>query len=288
MRRLFIFLFLLLSFRSSSEVPTLEGCDAIYVINLDRTPKRFDFMKEQFQKDGIKNYVRFSAVDGYGVQLVDKFTGEIIVGKEAMSAVREYTWAKRQVLYRVDYGEKYKDAAFDLFVKYRKFSAGEIGVTFSHRAIWREVVKNNCKNVIIFEDDVTLLKDFRKDVVELIRHIPADADITFIGVGRRRDKAVFFPNIDNIFRDLDHVEGNDWVAKIEPTNLVYGMYAYIISAEGAKKLLKLTDRCEFPLDDIIFQQGGVNTGIIKAYVSKKKMCYPTLENSEIKKMGRPF
>jgi GR25 family glycosyltransferase involved in LPS biosynthesis len=188
----------------------------------------------------------------------------------------------------VNYGEKYKDAVFDLSVKQRKFSAGEIGVTFSHRAIWREVVKNNSKNVIVFEDDVILLKNFQKDVNELIRHIPVDADITFIVVGRRRDKAVFFPNIDSIFRDLDHVDGNDFVAEIQPTNLVYGMYAYIISAEGAKKLLKLTDRCEFPIDDIIFQQGGVNTGFIKAYVSKKKICYPMMENSEIKKMGRPF
>jgi GR25 family glycosyltransferase involved in LPS biosynthesis len=244
-------------------------------------------MKEQFRREGIRNYTRFSAVDGYGVQLVNT-TGEIIAGKEAMSVVREYTWEKRPGLYRVNYDDKYKDAAFDLFVKYRKFSAGEIGVAFSHRAIWSEIVKNNGKNVIIFEDDVVLLENFRKNVVELICHIPKDADITFLGVGRRRDKMVLFPNIDSIFRDLDHVKGNDLVARIEPTNLVYGMYAYIISAEGAKKLLKLTDRCEFPIDDIIFQQGGVNTGFIKAYVSKKKICYPILENSEIKKMGRPF
>ena len=288
MRELFVFLSLLLSSCLPSNDSRLENCDAVYVINLDRIPMRFDFMMEQFRKEGMKNYTRFSAVDGYKVQLVDKSTGGIVTGKEAMSTVREYTWDKRPVLYHVNYGEKYENAAFDLLVKYRKFSAGEIGVTYSHRAIWREIVKNNSKNVIVFEDDVVLLKNFRKNVAELINHIPADADITFIGVGRHRDKAVFFPNIDSIFRDLDHVEGNNWVARIEPTNLVYGMYAYIISAEGAKKLLKLTDRCEFPVDDIIFQQGGVNTGIVRAYVSKKKMCYPTLENSEIKKMGRPF
>ncbi|MDR1560870.1 MAG: glycosyltransferase family 25 protein, partial [Holosporaceae bacterium] len=173
-------------------------------------------------------------------------------------------------------------------VKYRKFSAGEIGVTFSHRAIWQDVIKNNYQNAIILEDDVILSKGFGENLIELINNIPNDADITFLGVGRRKDKSPSYPNIDNIFRDFDHVDGNSVVAQIQPTNLVYGMFAYITSSRGAEKLLQLTNYCKYPVDDIIFQQGGVNVGSIKAYVAKKKMCSENIENSEIKKMGRSY
>ncbi|MDR1982506.1 MAG: glycosyltransferase family 25 protein [Holosporaceae bacterium] len=275
------------SFSSIDYENNQNAYDAVYVINLDRTPERFNFVKEQLNKEDIK-HSRFRAVDGYEVKLMDQSTGEILSGKNFMSKIREYTWKKRPILYHINYSDKYKDAEFDLFIKHRKFSAGEIGVIYSHRAIWKDILKKKYKTAIIFEDDVILLKKFKKNLVELINNIPPDSDITFIGVGRRKDKSLVHPNIDSIFRDFDHVKGNDVIAKIQPTNLVYGMYAYIVGAKGAQKLLELTNHCEYPVDDIIFQQGGINKEVIKAYVAKKKMCFPFTDNSEIKNMGRPF
>ncbi|MDR1235920.1 MAG: glycosyltransferase family 25 protein [Holosporaceae bacterium] len=281
-----LLLFAIVCFPAENSQKT-EAYDIVYVINLDRTPERFEKTNDQLCKSGIK-CLRFSAVDGYLVKLSDQSSGEVISGKESGEKIKKYFREKHPVLYRVTYGGKYKSAEFDLFVKYRRFSAGEIGVTYSHRAIWADVVKNNRQNVVVFEDDVILSENFKKDLEELIHNIPEDADITFIGVGRRPDKRISYPNIDNIFRNFDHVPGNDVVAKIQPTNFVYGMYAYIVSAKGAKKLLELTNRSEYQVDDIIFQQGGINKGIIKAYVAKKKMCYPDCTNSEIRKMGRSF
>jgi GR25 family glycosyltransferase involved in LPS biosynthesis len=283
-----IFLLFLAACSTSTETaPKPEIYSIVYVINLDRTPERFQKTNEQLHKNGM-TCRRFGAVDGYNVKLSDKSSGEIICGKEFLKNVANYTWKKRPALYHVDYNNKYKDAEFDLFVKYRKFSAGEIGVIFSHRAIWTDIVKNNYQNVIIFEDDVILLENFKKDLEELIKNIPEDTDVTFIGVGRRTEKKIDYPDINNIFRDFDHIPENNTVAKIQPTNLVFGMHAYIIGAEGAKKLLKLTNGCTYPLDDIVFQQGGVNEGTVKVCVAKKKMCYPNFKISEIKKMGRSF
>jgi GR25 family glycosyltransferase involved in LPS biosynthesis len=269
------------------DLPKTEAYDIVYVINLDRTPERFKKTNERLCKSDIK-CLRFSAVDGYLVKLSDLSSGEIISGRESGEKIKKYFREKRPVLYRVTYGGKYKSAEFDLFVKYRRFSAGEIGVTYSHRAIWADIVKNNRQNAVIFEDDVILSENFKKDLEELIRNIPEDADVTFIGVGKRADKRLSYPNIDEIFRNFDHVPGNNVVAKIQPTNFLYGTYAYIVSAKGAEKLLKLTDLSEYQVDDVIFQQGGINKGVIKAYVAKKKMCYPDCTSSEIKKMGRSF
>ncbi|MDR0632437.1 MAG: glycosyltransferase family 25 protein [Holosporaceae bacterium] len=261
--------------------------DMAYLINLDRNPERFKAMDQQFLRENIRGK-RFSAVDGYRITLIDKTTGEIISGKESMLGVGKYTWKKRPARYRVTQDDRHRDAEFDLLVKFRQFSAGEIGCIYSHRAVWRDIVKNNYRNAIVFEDDLVLSKDFKKNLIKLIRNIPRDADITFIGIGRMKGKAVLYPSIDDIFRDFDHVKGNDFVAKIQPTNLLFGTYAYIIGAESAKKLLKLTDDCSYPLDDIILQQGGIDRGVIRGYVAKKKTFSIAPTDSEIKKMGRSF
>jgi len=42
----------------------LEGIGPIYCINLDGQPERWQYMKEQFDYWGIKNYTRISAYDG--------------------------------------------------------------------------------------------------------------------------------------------------------------------------------------------------------------------------------
>ncbi len=91
-----------------------------------------------------------------------------------------------------------------------------------------------------------------------------------------------------IFRDLDEVQGNRFVAKIQRTNLGYGMYGYVINRSGAKKLLMLSETLDYPIDDILFQQGGINTGKIIGYVAMEKLLYPKLTDSEIKKMGRSY
>lgn len=260
--------------------------DAIYVINLDRTPERFENTKKQLNEFDL-NPTRFSAVDGFDVTLTNKRTGEIISGKQTMQNIKKYTNIKSE-LYHVEYKGKYKDAEFELSTNNSSFSAGEIGITFSHRAIWADIVKNKYKKVIVFEDDAIPLKNFRENLFDLLQNIPQDSDITFISVGIRKDKSYYFPDIDKIFRDFDNVPNNKFVAKIQPTNRVYGMFAYIVGENGAKKLLNITNKVNYPLDDIVFQQDGINNGKIKGYTSRKKICSVSFSDSEIKKMGRAY
>ncbi|GHU16833.1 hypothetical protein FACS189472_02770 [Alphaproteobacteria bacterium] len=258
--------------------------DAIYVISLDRTPERFAKTKKLLKENGIEAN-RFQAVDGYDIILTNKNTGEVISGKEAMSNIREYTWNRRPVFYHVSYNGKYKESEFDLLVQDRQFSAGEIGVAYSHRAIWSDVVKNHYSRVLVFEDDMVPLKNFKKNLFDLLNNIPNDADVVFISIGQRKDKSYYYPCIDKIFRDFDKVPGNEFVAKIQATNKVYGMFAYIIGESGAQKLLEKSNSIACPIDDIVLSQ---NAGTMNLYVAKKKFCSVIFSGSEIKKMGRSF
>ncbi len=269
-----------------SNINDITPYDAIYVISLDRTPDRFNSIKKRLNDFELEP-LRFSAVDGYDISLTNKKTGEIICGKQKMQNIKKYANIKSE-LYHVEYNEKYKDAEFDLSTKNSNFSAGEIGVTFSHRAIWADVIKNKYKKVIVFEDDAIPLKNFKENLFDLLKNIPQDSDITFISVGIRKDKSYYYPDIDKIFRDFDNVPNNKFVAKIQSTNRIYGMFAYIVGENGAKKLLDITNTVNYPLDDIVFQQDGINNGKIKGYTSRKKICSVSFSDSEIKKMGRTY
>lgn len=254
-----------------------------YIISLDRTPERFAFVKKQLDEQNLK-YEKFKAVDGYELDFQNTKTGEFLA-EEKKKDFYKYSWKNRPGTYNVALHGR---PLMKIFVGKRRFSLGEIGVACSHREIWKEMIKNNYDKVMVFEDDVILDKDFKKNLAEYIADLPDDWDIAFLGIGRRHNKYGYFVCVGEIFRDIDNVENHPHVAKIQPTNLVYGMFGYIINQKGAKKLLELSNFSEYPIDDIVFLQGGINTGKVKGYVAMKKMLEPKQNDSEIKRMGRSY
>lgn len=255
----------------------------IYVISLDRTPERFSFVKNQLDEQNIK-CEKFKAIDGYNLDFQNTETGKFLNAEEKKN-FHNYSWENKPVKYNVVLGGC---PLMQVIVNKVRFSLGEVGVACSHREIWKEMIKNNYDSVIIFEDDVILDKNFKSNLQEYMADLPNDWDIAFLGVGRRNNKYGYFVCVGEIFRDIDNVENHPFVAKIQPTNLVYGMHGYIINQRGARKLLNLTNTSDYPIDDIVFQQGGINTGKVKGYVAMKKMVEQKLNDSEIKRMGRSY
>lgn len=255
----------------------------IYVINLDRTPDRYKKVKEQFYKQEIP-CIRFSAIDGYKLDFQNADTKQFLSSEQKKNFAK-YVWENRPAKYNVFLNGR---KLMQIIVDKVRFSLGEVGVACSHREIWKKLIENDYDKVIIFEDDIAPGEDFKKMLNEYLNDLPDDWDIAYLGVGRRGNKYGYFICVGNIFRDIDNVEGHPFVAKIQPTNLVYGMYGYAINKRGAKKLLKATDESCFPIDDIVFQQGGIDTGNVKGYVAKKKLIKIIPERSEITNMGRHY
>ena len=255
----------------------------IYVINLDRTPERYKKTKAQFDKQAIQ-CIRFCAIDGYKLDFQNADTKQFLSAEQKKNFA-QYVWKNRPAKYNVFLnGRKLMQIVVDKV----RFSLGEVGVACSHREIWKKVIENGYDKVIIFEDDIAPGEDFKNRLNEYLNDLPDDWDIAYLGVGRRGNKYGYFICVGSIFRDIDNVEGHPFVAKIQPTNLVYGMYGYAINKRGAKKLLKATDESSFPIDDIVFQQGGIDTGNVKGYVAKKKLIKIIPERSEITNMGRHY
>tara|TARA_Y100001958_G_C21077724_1_gene435075 strand:+ start:48 stop:878 length:831 start_codon:yes stop_codon:yes gene_type:complete len=112
----------------------------IYYINLDRRKDRDKKCRNELSKSNLlKNYKRFSAVDGKDVQL-DKY-----------------------LHFNVDNMEKKR---------------GWIGCAESHIALWEKCVELN-KNILVFEDDVILKDDYNQNMNISLNNLPDNFDIIY-------------------------------------------------------------------------------------------------------------
>jgi len=119
----------------------------------------------------------------------------------------------------------------------KDLTSPELGVLFSNREILKDIIKNNYKEAIVLEDDVIIKNNFHYILSKLTE---SDIDwelVRFLGkpkMSTYRQRKIF--NLDastNIVR-IGSSPG--------------GSYAYIISQQGAKKLLKSMDKVYLPPD----------------------------------------
>jgi collagen beta-1,O-galactosyltransferase len=135
-------------------------------------------------------------------------------------------------------------------------SLGEIGCYLSHTNIWKEIIKNNYNNCIIFEDDVIPKKNYKK-IIESIYNIPKNYDIAYLGWWSREK--------------INNNEQTDWFsANNKNVCNVLGLYSYVISNEGAKKLLSKAFPIDVQLDTYVSLYNKV-TKDLNRYLSKEQL-----------------
>ena len=103
-----------------------------------------------------------------------------------------------------------------------------MGCALSHYRIWQHIVTHKIEQTIVFEDDCVFLKPFK------LPHLPQDWELFYFGGVDLPDiKAlIVFPGIP--------IKKNIIIPK-PPANVGMCTYAYMLSLEGAKRLI---DRVE--------------------------------------------
>jgi GR25 family glycosyltransferase involved in LPS biosynthesis len=268
--------------------------DAIYVINLDRSPDRLKKIQKQFEAMGMK-FKRFKAVDGSKIEILNVKTREVLKGDAVKTFVRGKKF-ENNMEYRISYGDysiKYKT---DAKILKRYLSYGELGCALSHLNIMIDIVKNNFKNAIVFEDDVVFEKTFPTDLAAVLAHAPSDYDILFLDVGMCGSSnasskcSMFIANPDRVLRNFRQIPENKYLVKVLQGNILYGLHAYCISQKGAKKVLESIDNAHltWPIDNHIFDLGRTVGADMNYFVARKKMLFISDDPSLIHEMGRNF
>lgn len=120
----------------------------------------------------------------------------------------------------------------------RPMRRGEIGCYLSHIKSWESFLKSNYKYALILEDDAVFLNDFKNKLNDLMEEIDFPFDIIYLN-----------DNCEHHFGDkcLYGVQKSKNLFK--PGTVGYGLYGYLLSREGAKKLIDIALPIEMPIDD---------------------------------------
>ena len=195
--------------------------DNIYLINMDKDKKRLKAVAKECDNLNIK----FERFPGINVNNLSKN----ILDKYIPNEIQKYG------------------------------TNGMIGCGLSHLFIWKDAINKKYKNILVLEDDITFTDDFNEYFLNVIKEVPEDYDILYLGY---KDK------ICNPPKDCSF-------------NYVYKPYfplcthAMIISNKGLKKLVNIINKIDDHIDWLIAR----NIDKLNIYASKKKIVNQKWVNS---------
>lgn len=204
----------------------------IYVINLDRQPARWADMEQE-----LRHVLDWSGAElwdlteRYAAADANNFTQEPLKDADVdpFYTLEEQLFVEPQPLTL--------PSRFELNSPIR-MSRPEVAVARSHIDIWRQVAASKHEYVLVLEDDVWFQSDFTSHMDQAWGEIKTEGDrtgnfdilyVSYVEVKHGAPKTFLSENVFRPVRGLWHLSG------------------YVLSREGAKKLLRLLP-CRGPVD----------------------------------------
>jgi GR25 family glycosyltransferase involved in LPS biosynthesis len=190
-----------------------------YVINLDRSKDRLKNITKEMNNAHL-SFIRWNAFDG------SKLNFNKLIQKNVLN-------------------EK------------NKMMVGAIGCSMSHISLWKEAIKHK-KNILVFEDDVNIPKDFSKELQIYLNQLPKKWDILYLGAsninGKKYSNNLLVPNIMPYSNSTHNT----------------GMYAMLINYNFLQKLIEnnlpISDAIDISIRNKLFNKSNIyicNPSLIK-------------------------
>lgn len=215
----------------SVDTTLLDNTLSIFVVNLKRRPDRRQLIESRLNALGIKNYEIIEAVDGQELP--------------------------------IDLNKLYDEQA--AIIIHRQLKKTEIACSLSHIKIAQKIINDNIDYAIILEDDAELTVDFKNFIRDFkLEHNKFDFLILgsfssnqfFNGKHKAKDSPHKLIEKESITY-LDKIEftvGNISIHKThfpsQKLDFVHGTHAYMLSNEGAKKLIQINYPVKVEADNI--------------------------------------
>ncbi len=142
-------------------------------------------------------------------------------------------------------------------------TVGEIGCYLSHYKIWEDIISNNYKNCIIFEDDAEPLENY-ETILNYLNSVPKDYDIAYLGWWNRYSYNYYINNDYWLYTDKSKNNKN------KKRCMILGLYSYMISNNGAKELIKKGMPIDLQVDSYISLYNDVFARFNR-YLSKNQL-----------------
>lgn len=227
--------------------------DKIYVITLKRSVDRHEHVSQLLQKI---DYSFFWGVDGQDLQL--------------SNLIEENIFSKKET-------EKHSYKSM--------LTKNEIGCAWSHIKVYEDIIKNNYKNALIFEDDLAINNEFDGRIDRYLSDLPEDWELVYLGHNDEKSSVpisvllriyVAYPifNLLTSANRFDRKKLRNHYQRNYSQNLVkaghhWGLHAYGVTNHCAKKLVQLLYPIRMEADNAIGK--FCTEGKLNAFCFKEKL-----------------
>lgn len=227
-----------------------------FCISLEREKKKWPELIQMFKKNNLDNISIFPGVEGKQIESyfknnmdqVSPYTKNLIesYGGDTMIS----SWALYHLLQKTSRRDHVQLGTF-----------GAIGCYLSHILLWQKMLEENLPSIVIFEDDVKLNNNFSTEFQKTILQMPEDADVIFLGICVNFQSEPY----NNFFNIV--------------AGQFFGLHGYIITNNGAKKLLKYLFPIEVQLDALMSFQNIFKR--LRLYTLTNQICEQSVHVSSI-------
>jgi GR25 family glycosyltransferase involved in LPS biosynthesis len=146
----------------------------------------------------------------------------------------------------------------------------------SHIKAWKTFLQSNDNYAIICHDNVSIKQDFTRKLNFNLKYVPKNFDLLYLGDFEFHNYFNFLSFM-TIFLGYTKDNSHKINKYINKPNYFFGLDSYLISRNGAEKLLKLLDKqLYFHLDYSI--QNLYSKKLINIYSLSNKLVYETFTN----------
>jgi GR25 family glycosyltransferase involved in LPS biosynthesis len=239
----------------------MEDIKSVQIINLDRAKNRKakyekmlrDNLGNTFMERKIGNDIRLSAVDGKKEVIFENLTNGKKYKYNDIKDKEELFLKDRQFkIYSEKDPENYWYFSFTKSEWNYKSIFNIFGCGLSHwKAIRRIAQQPQGTYGIIFEDDFFVEKDFYKKLQNVLSEVPDDFDVLKISLTQSQIFAGYkklpLKKYIRFVKKMFHEYGySSWLDLSIPGHGIAGLYVgcqgYIVSAEGARKIIEYTKK----------------------------------------------
>lgn len=181
----------------------------VFIINLDQHLVKYKNAKTALEKQGFINIQRIPAIDGIRHD-IDNYSKTLTLHTQFLIDNPDYRCSHQQLN-----------------------TLGGVGCYLSHVKCWKKMLEAGYPEIIVFEDDLNLIPNFKEEYNKMMESIPIDCDILSFGYLRLLDKHLFKGPIEML------------------RTKYYGTQAYYITKQGAEKLLSKAFPIEMQIDGYI-------------------------------------
>jgi glycosyl transferase, family 25 len=168
---------------------------------------------------------------------------------------------------------------------------GMIGCSWSHRNIYADIIEKKYSNALVLEDDVLIDLENISIFPNIMKELPADWELLYLGyAGREEEKSFSF--LKKMIYHFQHAIGlmkfsHKTIRNLYPKKITEHVYrsgyhdqthAYAISFPGAKKLMSLQEPISFIADNLLAH--AATNELVNAYICKPKLINQLSQGNE--------